>query len=309
MTHETRNKIFKYGGITVLALALLILVGLLLENRGDSNEDDLILSASDEELYYQDTDADGIPDWEEILLGYDPLKVDTDDDGLTDNQSYTLAKEALAEAAKELPIASQTELENLSVTDRIGRQTYARVAILESAGELTPEKEAEIQQEIYQELLNGDAYDTIDAYNLRLTPRPDTLSKANYMNETATILATIVFNDPNPVILLDNAIEQDKPRIVEEGFIDQIELIKEAKAKMLAVQVDPTYVEPHITIVNLLDRVEKDMEQIQNYFNDPLLGYAASVKYRSNGVSLMQEMRNISLRFIEEVEQELAASN
>ena len=78
---------------------------------------------------------------------------------------------------------------------------------------------------------------------------------------------------------------------------------------MLAVQVHPSYVEPHITIINLLDRVEKDMKQIQNYFNDPLLGYAASVKYRSNGVSLMQEMRDISLRFIEEVEQELAAAN
>ena len=77
----------------IVALAILA-VGVAVNWKGlphDTREQELpvssaLVSASSTTITDRDSDADGLPDWEEHLYGSDPLKFDTDGDGTPDGE-------------------------------------------------------------------------------------------------------------------------------------------------------------------------------------------------------------------------------
>lgn len=68
-----------------------------------------------------DTDADGIPDWEELILGLDPRNADSDGDGIPDNESLARAR-ALLRGESQSTEEGSASLESLTRTDILARE-------------------------------------------------------------------------------------------------------------------------------------------------------------------------------------------
>ena len=102
----------KAGSITIaLAFAVIVITGAwFLSKPGGAS---LANAESTEALLksyaIQDTDGDGLPDWEESLYGTDPKKADTDGDGVNDAQAV---KEGLVKLSlsAEVPAAPGPDL-------------------------------------------------------------------------------------------------------------------------------------------------------------------------------------------------------
>ena len=188
------------------------------------------------------------------------------------------------------------------MTDRVGRQVYTLVSVLESTGQLTEAKKAEIQDQIAQDLLTGEGYESYESIDLSLVTNPSPTTMALYFEETASIIGELEFGDPNPVVLLQNAIEQNKPRIIEEGIIPQIESLEETRQRLVRVEVHPNFVNDHLQLVNTLWRVEQDQKALQSFYLDPLAGYAATIKYSANGLTLTEQIESTLGLFARELE-------
>lgn len=284
--------------VVLLTLAFWLIVVPALEKRKLAKEEASLPSL--DELAYQDSDYDGIPDWEEILLGFNPVDPDTDGDGISDGTILGLTRDLLStdESRSRLDEASS---EYLPLTDRIGRQVYSTVSLLETADLMTAEEGAILQEQIKADLLYGNGYQIIEDSVFAIM-RPSSLEKrVAYFEEVTEILSSLDFGEPNPLELLDAAIERDDPRIVEEGLIGNISRIREDRLRMTNMEVDPTYFNFHAEISNYMIRIEQDMLDMQQFFSDPLLGYASSVKYRVNGNSMLEKIEEMMLKIEKEV--------
>jgi len=64
----------------------------LLSSNASNTEDSQIhdTSFSQEENINADSDGDGLKDWKEVLLGFDPLSADSDGDGVLDGDEYKI---------------------------------------------------------------------------------------------------------------------------------------------------------------------------------------------------------------------------
>lgn len=93
-----------------------------------------------QQTFNNDSDQDGIADWEESLWGTDPSNKDTDGDGISDGAFIMERKQFLKNQAGGDVQATAPQSES----ELFQRQLYAAVAYLDQANQLTPDRQDEL---------------------------------------------------------------------------------------------------------------------------------------------------------------------
>jgi hypothetical protein len=94
------------------------------------------------EFVDRDTDSDGVKDWEEALWGTDPLKGDTNDDGISDKDDIDKKKFALNQQNTGGDISEGNE------TDVFSKELFTTLISLKETGALTPETISDLAQKL-----------------------------------------------------------------------------------------------------------------------------------------------------------------
>src|SRR3989344_2004598 len=135
-----------------------------------------------------DADADGLPDWQETLLGTDSTKVDTDGDGISD-------KDEVATGAN--PTAWGTATTNpdpnqLPTTEALARDLYADYTKLTEKGTFT----ADERDEVFAGIIKRDIVSPDLTQNLTIA---DMKIKAGAPVDAYTALITVIFRESTRV--------------------------------------------------------------------------------------------------------------
>ncbi len=234
------------------------------------------------ELQYQDSDKDGLKDWEEVLLGIDSKNPDSDGDGTTDGEEVVLNRNPLVKGPKDKMETSTTtkiaQKENLTQTDIMARDFFARYMELRQLG--ISENKIN-QEELIQEVMkNGIVISTPKLYTSKSILSSSASGKdaiKKYGNDIGKVFRQYSSNARNEVAIAKESIDKEDPEVLKE--LDPI--IKNYKniiSGLLKVPAPQAVGNLHLRLVNSIYILQ---------FNAELLK-----KSESDGVSALQGVSN-----------------
>jgi len=261
----------------------------------------IVLDKSIRNTAYEDTDGDGLFDWEEVLWKTNPLLKDTDDDGISDNEyvqkqmSITKSQQTATASTK---AKTPTIPKELTLTDKLALETFATYVNLKQTGAtMGPESAKQIAQNILgedplnvnlakftaQNLPNITADNTSDSFYIygnevwdimvRNTPQNTTLE-----NEYTTFLTAVQNQDEQKLVTLDPIIT---------GY-------KNTLKDLIAMPLPQGVVKEHLELINSMNTVLALIEDMQEYFKDAARGLGVLTYYKTEVEKLFKAVRSIN---------------
>lgn len=150
-------------------------------------------------IYEQDSDGDGLSDWEEVLWGTDPHNPDTDGDGISDKDQVFAASRSLslteldAETAKATPGVEQKNSDTPPTsTNVLAKELFASYMYsLKSSTNLTPEEQEKMINDAIGSvapMLTPPTYSKSEVESVPATPE----SRARYTADVREIIYAMV---------------------------------------------------------------------------------------------------------------------
>jgi hypothetical protein len=223
-----------------------------------------------------DTDNDGLLDWEEALWGLNPIDADTDGDGITDKEEVDAYKSRLGNTPVSLDAGQTTgslsleDLQNLTQSDVLARQVYATLAIAESNGEVPDQAKADISQAIQQQVQQPLITESLGIDSLIVVPTNEANFVA-YTQKITPLLAELPLN-ATTIASFITTLEKQGDMSVYRPIADEYRKMHET-AKALPTPQNAVAV--HLSFVNVTENLARAFEILTNPDADPILTFQA----------------------------------
>lgn len=166
------------GGIILVAVVVWIVSMVytkkqIFNAKGDSNSE--VTDAETNNLYIQDSDEDGIYDWEEGLWGTDPNKEDSNADGVSDGEEIAIKKKQI-QTENNLDAESDLDGKSLTQTEVFARQLLSTASLAEQQGGISAEDMENFSKSLGASIVSATIPDRYTLANIRLS----SVSNADY---------------------------------------------------------------------------------------------------------------------------------
>lgn len=270
-------------------------------NTANAESTDALLKA----YAAKDTDADGLPDWEESLYGTDPNNAHSVDKTLTDGQAVAqgLVKPKFASATA---VASTTPTKLTagmatpdpatgSLTDQFS-QTFLQSYMQANGGQplAQADKDALVTQLVSTFSEKSRAL-VVSSYTISDVRTTIAMTDAAY---AAALEKILVANDVapgtgDPVALIQAYVENNDA--TAQPKIQKIATSYRAIAKGLAqLSVPPSLASYHLTLMQAFDTLSKATSLVANYKQDPIAVMGALSIYQPASASFSKAMMDLS---------------
>jgi hypothetical protein len=273
-THSGRLVVVAGGGVVVLCIALIahIFSGTPTTPAPSPQHTALALEASRAQ---QDTDSDGLYDWEEVLHGTDPRNPDTDNDGMSDGAEVRSGRDPLgidSAAATATDTATTSSLAHpTTLTQALSRELLANymATFRDTGGGVSTQEQATLATNAIELAQQTFTPPTVAASNINTTPSTDAAKTAYF---AAVGRVTDVLN-------MDEVAEYQTLYLLAQRGIrdDMLDTLKEDAARyhdyskaLLELPVPQEYVLIHSTLVEALLQYAYTIEIITNAKSDPM---------------------------------------
>lgn len=226
----------------------------------------------------QDTDKDGLKDWEETLWGTDPLNNDTDGDGTDDGSEVDQDRNPAMEGpddtidlSKDIPTQNQEDVE-LTATEKVAAIFFKEYVTLRQSGGLNdPAAQAELLQKIvaqFNEVAKAPQHTLND---ILVGPLSGTESARSYGNLVAVAIEQNPLPGNTPALnLLLSALEQDDPKQLEVLAVYE-KAYRGIEDSLLQIVVSTEAAPLHLALVNQFTALRWQVESMQQAFEDPVV--------------------------------------
>lgn len=287
-------------GVFMLALIVAVVIA-----RMDSPASDALFVFEGETperdpILEQDTDADGLKDWEEVLLKTNPEVSDTDGDGKTDlverDEQRALEQERQEEFVKSLNPKDDGNWNDLSFTDQVSRVFISEYLSLKKNGEpVTGADTIKIVQNLPQYTPPEKTQTLYTRSDILISTDSSTSALRSYGNAVGTVLA-VPEGDvaPNELLVFQSFIETgDSEKLSQEmsSVVDRYTLVISG---LKGLYVPAVLADKHLAIMNALLAVREDLLAFQQLGDDPFLALSAIETYNKNTTQrgiVFEEMR------------------
>jgi len=233
-------------------------------------------------IIQNDTDGDGLKDWEEILWKTDPRKADTDGDGTNDNEEILANRnplvagpddqqtETLVKNTKSVANA-ESDNSNLTQTDLVARELFTGYLLLKQNNQLGAEQQNELIQNIVQNTLNAPKTDVrYTVADLNLAPDNSLETVIDFVYQHIVITSLGLELEDEAIIIKDALETDDKNKLAELDV--NIGVYKEIATQLLTIAVPSDLAIMHLNIINAIENLIENTIQMKTIFEDPILG-------------------------------------
>ncbi|MCR4306386.1 MAG: thrombospondin type 3 repeat-containing protein [Candidatus Yonathbacteria bacterium] len=247
----------------------------------------------------QDTDLDGLKDWEESLWGTDVKNPDTDGDGTSDGAEVAVKRDPTIAGPDDAYVektggggseGEATSTEELSQTALLTREYFATIINLKESGNFNEGTMSQLSESLVQNFIGANAAGGVGAgrsrSDLRLTEDNSIPSLRAYGNAMGAIVKKYAgYNLPSELAVLARALEtQDQSEL--KKLDRSIEVHKALIAELEAVRVPSSAANIHLALINTYIATEQSIEQMNTMFADPLVGMLGAKTYTEHTTSL-----------------------
>ncbi len=290
--------------IVLILVAILVVAGsfVIAERRNSSNKKIVYTSSVTPrenslkaDLQEVDSDTDGLKDWEEVLLGTDPHNPDTDKDGTSDGKEVTLERNPLIkgpnDSAKATASTGVTTKENLTETDKLARDFFARYMELRQVG-LSKDKLS--QQELVGTVLkNGIVMAKPKTYTDRdiiVIEDISTDAVKRYGNDVGLIFNKYPTTGRDAPIVAKESLTKEDPDILKELDPD-IKAFRNIIRDLLKVKTPRSISVLHTNLIGAMEKFLFVYESLRNGGVDALKSLQGASMHLEAGKSLIDSLQ------------------
>ncbi len=253
----------------------------------------------------QDTDGDGLKDWEEFLYQTDERNIDTDGDGASDGLEVKKGFDPLVagsgtpeivDGESESGITFYKNDPNLTKTDLLARDIFVAYRELKEGNSLdvVQLRDRAIEKSLTDNVQVEDVYvyDTTDIKLVANTTRNKNLYKRSYENAVSA-LSSIQFDE----IDLFSRYVQSQDQAALEELVKNKQAYEEFAKKLADSSVPSNISQVHLELINNLFILTNSIEQMSLVEADPLNAYVFGKKIIEDEQLIFKNLEAISLYF------------
>ncbi len=229
----------------------------------------------------QDSDGDGLKDWEETLWKTDSDKADSDGDGTSDGDEVKVGRDPMkAGPADKLDTAtismgSTTSSTELNDTQVFSRQLFAEYLRLQQqdGGEITEASQQYLVDTFLSKVPEAAPIKIYKRIDLKIVQGSSNVELKAYMNAMGRVLKNNPANAENELVILKRALDNnDKSELkkIDRAIAGDAATIK----GFLAVPVPDTLVDLHLNILNDFQASDESIKGLRKIFEDPIVTIA-----------------------------------
>jgi len=259
---------------------------LITRNTGDEENSSAQIEALMQELSRltsDDTDGDGLANWEEAVFGTDPTLRDTDGDGISDYDETR----GLQTGESGIDTEPKTE------TDKFSRQLYTEFMLAKEGGVSDETIQSYLQDEMInftQSLQENVEYFT--EANLNIVEQSEA-TKVSYRESFLTLLSVYPIDTNDIVMMLtgiNNGVFPDDPGLI----IEKYQMLVNG---LLEIPVPRNVATSHLAFTNATQKLLFSIENMSVFFDDPLLAAGAVFNIGDDLESIQSTLTAISQSF------------
>lgn len=212
----------------------------------------------------EDTDNNGVPNWQDALLTNEPIVLQT---------------------------ASSTYEEPTTVTGKFALkffQNYVRAKTNDIFGDSNEELVAKATQELAGQVVD----ELLTEKDIVIFPLSDSATLQAYGNQVARVILAHPRKGESETLILQDAVRNDKPERLAE--LEAIELSYTTIVKqLLETPVPDTYVKTHLDLVNAINAVKEDIRAMRLVNDDPMYTLLRLKRYEDDVVGMSNALSNL----------------
>jgi len=247
--------------------ALIVALAFVVSRESDANTAAGVITATSPRTHIEteDSNKDGVPDWQDALLKEDPIMLPTTSSSTYEEPTTVTGKFALR------------FFENFVRSKMFGAFGDTREELLETSTK-------DLSDQAVEELLSEK--------NITIFPMSDAQTLHEYGNQIASIILAQPNTGDSEAIILQDALRYEKPERLQE--LEPIALSYTTVVKqLLELPVPKTYVKEHLDLVNALNAVREDVRAMQKVEEDPLYTLVRLKRYEDDVLGMSNALTNI----------------
>lgn len=234
-----------------------------------------------ENLKMDDEDQDGLVDWLEEFYKTDPKNADTDGDGTKDGEEVALDRDPTIAGPNDPLITTKDRVANPdlsdftpgTITDQASVELFSQYMILKRQGELTPEKEQKLVEDISKKITEQISL------------------KQKYFESDITIISSqkdtlTSYGERFAQVTLDFFAKMNEAKyLTEKAYIEKLSVEYKIYAQELSfIKVPSVAIEPHLAIMNYAYSAGVLFETFLNVDADPLSAIVIITQFKAISV-------------------------
>lgn len=243
------------------------------------------------DLIGQDSDHDGIADWEETLWGTDPNLKDTDGDGVNDDVAITKLK---AQNTSGVTITGPED-EILTETDKFSRELFSTVATLNQAGPIDQDTVDKLSATLSDKLQTPVIRKVFLASEIKVSATDDKAATQKYNTDLGKLASAYPMNGHVLDILQEFLDSGETPDITILLKLDPItSQINKSLTAMSKMEVPKSLVPLHINLMNTLEQTTENLTDLQLFDSDSIVAMSAMSQFNKNSELLQGALQKLS---------------
>ncbi len=238
------------------------------------------------DLINQDTDGDGILDWQESLYGLDLNKKETTP-GIPDSEAINKLKITESNSTKKTSESSPI-VENLSKTDQFSRELFATIAAASQNGTVDQATIDQLGASLAEKIKNPVVRKVYSISDMKIVNDDSLQAFINYNNALNEIY--VKYPTGNYTI-----IEVLQKFMIDENNVDASVLVKldpiikqinQVITTMVKTSVPQSISSLHLNMINSQERLVENLIDIKLYDDDAIVALGGFSKYAENATKL-----------------------
>jgi len=250
----------------------------------------------------QDSDEDGLKDWEEILWKTDPQNPDSDGDGILDGQEIKLERNPLVIGPGDIQenailFATQTNSEEDStLTDLTAQRLLFEYLNAQKDGPLTADATNSLVDS-FSYVADSELVDIYKNSDIKISSDNSVEALKLYGNEMGAVIKNGHKNINNLALLVffEAVSNEDEEKIKELTKI--IISYKNIAKSGLNVVTPNTVADLHLSFLNNFQNIGVALEKMQTFFKDPLLSSLGVDQYQKTSTLMLNDFNNLNNLF------------
>jgi len=266
-------------------IATLILVWSAWSVYGKNNDTTGVIQTKTSSATEDDSDNDGLPNWQENIIGTDPYSADTDKDGTPDGVEVRSNRNPLVKGPNDTLRTNSTATED-TTKSILG-------AYIGPDGTI---KSGVNAQELAKTIITNGLDIPYKVYTEKDILIETSVTAKKYGNEAAKILADNAF-ETDVYAVFSTAVTTQDPAVLT-ALNEPITYSGFIRDALLLLPTPKSMSSEHIGLINAFERFITNVQLMQDIFGDPIGGTAGMKNFSEDYLIIDTALRNIGKRLV-----------